>query len=729
MYISQLREDSVKQQKGLDNLLRISDDLRRQIASINEKIEDIPSMRQSIIDQKVFIQDVAVKFHAHVSELADFIDKTNKSIDKVDQRCSNLHMNVKELEDFVNHYHEGLILPASQIRVETTAGFSDRPMTLIEVLGLCNVDFEHLREHTSRIDQRLINHDEELSKKAPESILFQVNSIERKVAAVEYVLQKEEDQGLSAVRRQCEQLTSDVQSITAELHDKIDKDAVSLIVHEKYDEIVRYLQDALQSSSEDEQNFKAKSDELQDMLFKLANSKCDRTEIIPMQEMLVKTEAMLRKLATDRPSPAVKDTKKEMILNTYTKKEVEAMLELKVDKETFEQQLQSMMKIAKKARRLSSVLSPTSGAGNIHDQASGYMMGAGSAMAGGLVLDTNHRDQMMWKSLADVAKDESDAALLKSQIVSKMNAGRQNVVSGRTTNPSSPTKPSKNPGAVAAGSSNPATSSNINSRSALNPVREQNQGNQGNPRASNNVGNSGNTAKSKSSRPSSTRQRTSSSQQADGSQSNKYNNGSEEIAVKQDFGGVVPISDSFHMMTDDIDFRTNSRGQPVDEQMYVDVTDSVDDINSLPRQMSSSPTHYIQGRSIQLHDPSSTRAAHDHSGMNIRSSDNDDDDERTQDYLIHPSSQQPIDVTIRRHSPSQRSQLNTAQDSTGTNPSIPVDRIVSSSNGGAQDLSYLGAHIAGGGFNLKTANITKPQSLKAASGFADGSQDLEATGL
>eukprot|EP01035_Chromulina_nebulosa_P017606 gene17606-23180_t len=89
----------------------------------------------------------------------------------------------------------------------------------------------------------------------------------------------------SAVRRQVEQLTSDVESITTELQDKVDKDSVNIIVHEKYDDIVKYLQDALQSSQEDEQNFKLKADELQELLLKLANSKCDRTEIAPMQEI------------------------------------------------------------------------------------------------------------------------------------------------------------------------------------------------------------------------------------------------------------------------------------------------------------------------------------------------------------------------------------------------------------------------------------------------------------
>ena len=50
------------------------------------------------------------------------------------------------------------------------------------------------------------------------------------------------------------------------------------------------LQDALQSSAEDEQNFKLKAEEIQNMVMTLTNTKADRVEIAPMQEVLVKTE-------------------------------------------------------------------------------------------------------------------------------------------------------------------------------------------------------------------------------------------------------------------------------------------------------------------------------------------------------------------------------------------------------------------------------------------------------
>lgn len=133
-----------------------------------------------------------------------------------------------------------------------------------------------------------------------------------------------------------------------ELADKIDRESVGFIVHEKYEEIVRYLQDALQSSLEDENNFKEKADEIQEMVVLLSNSKADRSEIANMQEIMVKSEALLKKVGSQAN---IKEKMKDMI----TRKELEAMMSMKVDKVDFEHQLQNALVNGRKARKMQSL--------------------------------------------------------------------------------------------------------------------------------------------------------------------------------------------------------------------------------------------------------------------------------------------------------------------------------------------------------------------------------------
>ncbi len=136
--------------------------------------------------------------------------------------------------------------------------------------------------------------------------------------------------------------------MTTELAEKIDRDSVGFIVHEKYEEIVRYLQDALQSSLEDENNFKEKADEIQEMVILLSNSKADRTEIANMQEIMVKSEALLKKIGNQ-------GNMKEKIKDFISKKEVEALLANKVDRMEFEEQLHSAVNNSRRSRKLASL--------------------------------------------------------------------------------------------------------------------------------------------------------------------------------------------------------------------------------------------------------------------------------------------------------------------------------------------------------------------------------------
>lgn len=159
-----------------------------------------------------------------------------------------------------------------------------------------------------------------------------------------------------------------VQTMVLEMSEKIDRETAGFIVHEKYEEIVRYLQDALQSSLEDETRFKQKADEIQEMVILLTNSKADRTEIQAMQELMVKSEVLLKKVGANIN---IKDRLKDLV----SRKELDAVLELKVDKLEMEQQMASVLANAKRTRKLTSVLQPAA----IEDALSNMMQFPSSA--------------------------------------------------------------------------------------------------------------------------------------------------------------------------------------------------------------------------------------------------------------------------------------------------------------------------------------------------------------
>ena len=149
-----------------------------------------------------------------------------------------------------------------------------------------------------------------------------------------------------AIRRSCEQLTVVIDGIQISLLEKVDRNTTEMIVHQKYEDIVQYLQDALQANAEDEENFKNIAKSLQDSVGGIKQSKVDRAEIAPMQEAIANTEAIVFKL---RSQLSKEKGEKEL----YTKPEVDELLFTKMDKDEFEFRIQEFMK-GKKTKKFSS---------------------------------------------------------------------------------------------------------------------------------------------------------------------------------------------------------------------------------------------------------------------------------------------------------------------------------------------------------------------------------------
>lgn len=132
-----------------------------------------------------------------------------------------------------------------------------------------------------------------------------------------------------------------MEGLQAGLIDKIDRNMAELIVQKKYEDIVQYLQDALEASSEDEDNFKNIAAELEEKLRKLASTKSDRLEIQPIQESLVKAEANIAKLMSQN-----RDSGKNE--DVYNKEEINELMDYKVDKETLEELVNQVIRSRRK---------------------------------------------------------------------------------------------------------------------------------------------------------------------------------------------------------------------------------------------------------------------------------------------------------------------------------------------------------------------------------------------
>lgn len=334
--------------KDIDNLFRQSEEFRKEVEELSVKVAELYVLKKQMSDQQQFVETLSNKFNQFSTELVEYMDKNDKNISTVQETCDKTVFQLKELKDYVDHFADNLVLNSQQITVDTYAGFSSKPITLTEVLRMCNGQFVDITGINTRQDEQITKLFADLDTKAPDTIVFNVSTLEKKVGTIELHIQKEEEQGIGALRKICEQLSVQMQAVNAEMTDKIDRESVGFIVHEKYEEIVRYLHEALQSSLEDERNFKEKADEIQEMVILLSNSKADRTEIANMQEVMVKSEALLKKVGAQA-------NLKEKIKDFVSRKELEQLLAMKVDKLEFDQQLHNAVSNSRRVRKMATL--------------------------------------------------------------------------------------------------------------------------------------------------------------------------------------------------------------------------------------------------------------------------------------------------------------------------------------------------------------------------------------
>lgn len=377
-----IEEDNAKRNSEIEELFRMNNEFSTQIEELSWKVAELYTLKKNIEEQKAFVEQLHVNFEKFNKHVSSFMDETDKTMSGVLNTCKDTSFQMAELKDYVEHFGDNLFLSSSQITVEPSCGFAPKPLSLTDVMKTCNNNFEDLQTQRQLHSKNIEDIHTALDSKAPDSVLVNVNTLEKKVSTIEVHLQKEEEQGIGAIRKACDELSMAVQSMTLELAEKIDEDSVGVIVHEKYEEVVKYLQDALQSSVEDENNFKKKADEIQDMVVVLGNAKADKTEIAHLQELMVKSEALLKKVGSQMNI-------KEKLKDFINKNDLADLLEMKLDKLDFEQMIASGMFNQKRSKKLSSV--PSSLPLKVMDALSGVGTGRHSENTTGR--DTGGREQ------------------------------------------------------------------------------------------------------------------------------------------------------------------------------------------------------------------------------------------------------------------------------------------------------------------------------------------------
>lgn len=143
------------------------------------------------------IDDLRANYEIFKAKTNDTNDKFRDSLEAIDSKTKETAFETKELKHTVDHFGDNLILSSTQITVESTAGFSKRPQSLLDVLKTCQTSMSTaertLAEHTAKITENT----DAIVTKADATVAFAVQTLDKDVLAIKNHLKKEEDQGIS----------------------------------------------------------------------------------------------------------------------------------------------------------------------------------------------------------------------------------------------------------------------------------------------------------------------------------------------------------------------------------------------------------------------------------------------------------------------------------------------------------------------------------------------------
>ena len=115
----------------------------------------------------------------------------------MEMRSNDFVNKLKELKSFVNNLADEMVISSNQITVATGTGFSNKPMTLFEVLRAVSASLDGLnkdtREHTALITANA----QLIEKKADDTVVLDVAEMSSKIGAIENFISKDEEEGLS----------------------------------------------------------------------------------------------------------------------------------------------------------------------------------------------------------------------------------------------------------------------------------------------------------------------------------------------------------------------------------------------------------------------------------------------------------------------------------------------------------------------------------------------------
>uniref|UniRef100_A0A7S1XT03 Uncharacterized protein n=1 Tax=Phaeomonas parva TaxID=124430 RepID=A0A7S1XT03_9STRA len=291
--IDNLEYETSNTKKALGALTGVVEEHSEHIADLSSKMdgfaelvdEKVLALKTEVYDNfvtKVGLAEALKPFEEENERTRARFERNDKEADGVRARVATLEVNLEKLPGELRLGSHQIIVPPEENSI-------NHEIELTEVIKNLHQHNEETNAELKAHKKLLRSHTEDI-RVAKQELGDSIRETSDRLTIVEAWKKEQEEVDIADVRRNQEGIMGGIEALQRDLIEKIDRSDVDEKIEAKYEEIIDHLQTALQSTQEDEDEFRRMTSNLQTTVENLQNHKAEKKDLAEIRRQLVVME-------------------------------------------------------------------------------------------------------------------------------------------------------------------------------------------------------------------------------------------------------------------------------------------------------------------------------------------------------------------------------------------------------------------------------------------------------
>lgn len=132
----------IEAEKGVDDIkkiVKLNAGFQKQMDSMNGKLNEFPTIKNKALEQEIKVDTINMRMELQAEELSNITKKSAFNFSNLEEKNDDLQSKIKLLRMNLDGLGDNLVISSNQITVASSAGYSNKPMILFDLLKNTNI--------------------------------------------------------------------------------------------------------------------------------------------------------------------------------------------------------------------------------------------------------------------------------------------------------------------------------------------------------------------------------------------------------------------------------------------------------------------------------------------------------------------------------------------------------------------------------------------------------------